>query len=106
MLIAVAQRTSEIGLLKALGASPRQIRMLFLAEAALLSIAGAIVGSAVGQCGSFMIRRIYPMVPAYAPLWAILGAFALATGTGLAFAFLPARRAAALEPALALARRG
>ena len=106
MLIAVAQRTSEIGLLKALGASPQQIRLLFLAEAALLSACGAIVGSIAGQCGSFVIRRIYPAVPAYAPLWAILGAFALAIGTGLAFAFLPARRAASLDPAFSLAKRG
>ncbi|HET8797304.1 MAG TPA: ABC transporter permease, partial [Thermoanaerobaculia bacterium] len=106
MLIAVAQRTSEIGLLKALGAAPAQIRLLFLAEAALLSAIGAVAGSAAGQFGSFVIRRIYPAVPAFAPAWAVLGAFALAVGTGIAFAALPARRAAALDPASSLARRG
>lgn len=106
MLIAVAQRTSEIGLLKALGASPRQIRVLFLAEAALLSGVGAVAGSVVGQFGSFVIRRIYPAVPAFAPVWAVIGAFALAVATGLAFSALPSRRAAALDPALSLARRG
>lgn len=106
MLIAVAQRTSEIGLLKALGASPRQIRILFFAEAALLSGAGAIVGSIVGQLGSFVIRRIYPAVPAFAPAWSVVGVLVLAVGTGIAFSVLPARRAAALDPALSLARRG
>jgi putative ABC transport system permease protein len=106
MLIAVAQRTSEIGLLKALGASPRQIRILFFAEAALLSATGAIAGSIVGQLGSFVIRRLYPAVPAYAPLWSVVGVLVLAIGTGIAFSILPARRAAALDPALSLARRG
>lgn len=105
MLIAVSQRTSEIGLLKALGASPRQIRFLFFAEAACLSGIGAAVGSVLGQIGSFIIRQVYPAVPAYAPVWAVIAALALAITTGIAFSVLPARRAAALDPALALARR-
>jgi putative ABC transport system permease protein len=105
MLIAVAQRTNEIGLLKALGASPDQIRFLFFAEAALLSLAGAVAGSILGQMGSFVIRRIYPAVPAFAPLWAIVGSLVLAVATGIAFSVMPARRAAQLDPATALARR-
>lgn len=105
MLIAVTQRTSEIGLLKALGASPRQIRLLFFAEAAVLSTVGAMVGSVLGQAGSFVIRQIYPAVPAYAPGWAAIAALVLSLATGIAFSVLPARRAAALEPAAALARR-
>ena len=105
MLIAVVQRTSEIGLLKSLGASGRQIRTVFFAEAALLSTAGGVVGLIVGQIGSFVIRRLYPAVPAYAPAWAVAGALLLAIATGVAFTVLPARRAAALDPAAALARR-
>lgn len=105
MLIAVAQRTGEIGLLKALGASPRQIRFLFFAEAAVLSLAGALIGSVIGQAGSFVIRRLFPAVPAFAPIWAVVGALALAVAAGVAFSVLPARRAAALDPAQALARR-
>lgn len=105
MLIAVAQRTGEIGLLKALGASPRQIRVLFFAEAALLSTVGAIAGSTLGQAGSFVVRRLYPAIPAYAPVWAVIGALMLAIVTGIVFSVLPARRAAALEPAQALAQR-
>jgi putative ABC transport system permease protein len=105
MLIAVSQRTSEIGLLKAIGASPRQIRFLFFAEAAMLSVAGAVAGSVLGQIGSFVIRQLYPAVPAFAPSWAALAALALALGTGIAFSVFPARRAAQLDPAMALARR-
>jgi putative ABC transport system permease protein len=105
MLIAVAQRTNEIGLLKALGASPRQIRFLFFAEAMLLSTIGGVLGSIIGQAGSFVIRRLYPAVPAFAPGWAVTGALILAIATGVAFSVLPARRAAALDPAQALARR-
>jgi putative ABC transport system permease protein len=105
MLIAVSQRTSEIGLLKALGASPGQIRFLFFAEAALLSGVGAVAGSVLGQVGSLVIRQIYPAVPAFAPAWAVVAGLAMALGIGIAFSVLPARRAAQLEPALALARR-
>ncbi len=105
MLIAVSQRTSEIGLLKALGASPAQIRLLFFAEAMVLAGAGAIAGSILGQLGSFIIRRVYPAIPAFAPGWAVAAALVTAMATGIAFSMLPARRAAALDPALALNRR-
>src|SRR6202022_677816 len=67
MLIAVSQRTSEIGLLKALGASPGQVRVLFFAEAALLSAIAGVVGLGLGQLGSFAIRHTYRSLPAFAP---------------------------------------
>ncbi len=105
MLIAVSQRTGEIGLLKAIGASPGQIRFLFFAEAAVLSVFGAIVGSVLGQIGSLVIRQIYPAVPAFAPGWAVVAALAIALVTGIAFSILPARRASQLDAAAALARR-
>ena len=105
MLIAVSQRTSEIGLLKAIGASPTQIRFLFFAEAIALSVVGAVAGSIVGQLGSLVIRQMYPVLPAFAPGWAVLAALATALGTGIIFSALPARRAALLDPAMALARR-
>lgn len=105
MLIAVSQRTSEIGLLKAIGASPSQIRRLFVAEAVVLAGVGGIAGSILGQLGSLVIRKVYPAIPAYAPLWAVIAALVTAIVTGVAFSVLPARRAAALDPALALNRR-
>ena len=105
MLIAVSQRTGEIGLLKALGASPAQIRLLFFSEAVVLAGVGGLAGSILGQIGSLVIRRIYPAIPAFAPSWAVVAAFVTALVTGVAFSVLPARRAAALDPALALNRR-
>ncbi len=105
MLVAVAQRTTEIGLLKALGAPGRQILTLFLAEAALLSFAGAVLGLLVGMLGSWVIARLYPQLPVQPPPWAIGAALGVALATGLLFGVLPARRAARLDPVQALARR-
>ena len=105
MLIAVSQRTSEIGLLKAIGASPAQIRFLFFAEAMVFSAVGAVAGSIIGQIGSLIVRRMYPVLPAFAPGWAVVAALATAVGTGIIFSVLPARRASLLDPAMALARR-
>jgi putative ABC transport system permease protein len=105
MLIVVSQRTNEVGLLKAIGASAQQIRILFFAEAAVLSVVGGVVGLILGTAGSFVVRRAYPALPAFAPWWAVVAAMLMALATGIAFSMLPARRAAQLEPALALAKR-
>lgn len=105
MLIAVSQRTQEIGLLKALGAPPAQIRRLFFAEAVLLSLVGSVVGLLLGHLGSFVIGQIYPTLPVTAPWWAMVAAFSTALISGILFSVWPARRAAQLDPVLALARR-
>ncbi len=105
MLVAVSQRTSEIGLLKALGASSHQIRNLFFAEAALLSAFGAIAGLIIGAAGILIIRQIYPAFPAAAPAWAVAAAVLTAALTGVGFSVMPARRAARLDPVIALAKR-
>jgi putative ABC transport system permease protein len=105
MLIAVAQRVKEIGLLKALGAAPAQIRRIFFAEAALLSGVGCVAGLALGYAGSFVIGRIYPTLPVWPPWWAVLAAILTALGTGILFSVWPARRAARLDPVTALAGR-
>ena len=105
MLVAVSQRTAEIGLLKALGAAPRQIITLILAEAFLLSMLGAVIGFLLGQLGSYVIRYAFPEFPAYAPSWAVVIALLVAVITGLLFSLMPARRAARLDPVLALSRR-
>ena len=105
MLIAVSQRTQEIGLLKAIGAPPAQIRKLFFTEAVLLSLFGSVVGLLLGELGSFVIGQIYPTLPVSAPWWAIVAAFSTALGTGILFSVWPARRAAELDPVMALARR-
>ncbi len=105
MLIAVAQRVKEIGLLKALGAPGSQIRNLFFAEAVLLSGVGAVAGLVLGYIGSVFIRQIYPSIPASPPWWAVLAACGTALGTGILFSVWPARRAARLDPVAALAGR-
>jgi putative ABC transport system permease protein len=105
MLVSVAQRTPEVGLLKALGATGGVIRSVFLAEAAMLSAAGAVIGYGLGLAGAVIIRTLYPALPAYPPDWAVLAALGTAMVTGLLFGVLPARRAAALDPVLALAKR-
>ena len=105
MLIAVSQRTQEIGLLKAIGARPAQIRRLFFVEALVLSTIGAAAGLVLGEIGSWAIRQFYPNLPAVAPPWAIAAGLLTALVTALVFAVLPARRAARLDPVLALSRR-
>ncbi len=105
MLVSVAQRTSEIGLLKALGATGGGIRLMFLTEASMLSLTGAVVGYVLGQLGAALIRQLYPTFPAYPPDWAVLAGLGTALVTGILFGVLPARRAARLDPVLALSRR-
>ena len=105
MLVAVTQRTAEIGLLKALGASARQVLALILVEALLLSLLGGLIGIAVGQLGSWALRTVFPAISAWPPDWAMFGSLAVALVCGLLFSLLPARRAARLDPVLALARR-
>lgn len=101
-LISVNQRTSEIGLLKAIGAPAKQIRMLFLTEAALLALIGAVAGILLGEALIFIGNRLFPDIPFHAPYWAVMSALAIAFSTASLFAWLPANRAAKLEPVIAL----
>ncbi|MCP5145421.1 MAG: ABC transporter permease [Gammaproteobacteria bacterium] len=105
MLVSVTQRTAEVGLLKALGSSSRNIERLFLIEAIILSCSGAIVGVSVGLFTVWLMRGMWPTLPIHAPVWALVAAVAVAITTGLAFGTLPARRAARLDPVQALSRR-
>jgi putative ABC transport system permease protein len=105
MLIAVTQRRQEIGLLKALGATGGQIRLAFFTEAILLSVGGAAVGLAVGKLGQMAIGQVYPDIPFTAPWWAVIAAPLTAIVTSVLFTVVPARRAAKLDPVLALSKR-
>lgn len=105
MLVAVSQRVKEIGLLQALGAPRGQVLRLFLVESVLLASAGALFGVVVGQLGIYALSVMFPLFPVAAPLWAPLAAVSVAVATGLIFGIVPARRAAALDPVLALSGR-
>lgn len=104
MLVSVTQRTGEIGLLKALGATTAAIRNVFLVEAAMLSLVGALFGLLLGEAGAWILRLLYPAFPAYPPLWALLAGLATALVTGILFGVMPARKAALLDPVQALSR--
>lgn len=104
MLIAVSQRTAEIGLLKAVGARSEQILKLFLSESAMLALVGAGLGLGLAVAGNLLLARIFPSFPMTPPTWAPLAAVGVAFISGLLFGVLPARRAAALDPVAALAR--
>ncbi|MFD2271676.1 ABC transporter permease [Undibacterium arcticum] len=105
MLVSVTQRTAEIGLLKALGATGTTIRLVFLTEATMLSLVGAVVGFGLGHAGAAIIRQLYPTFPAFPPGWAVLAGLGTALVTGMLFGVLPARRAAQLDPVQALSKR-
>jgi putative ABC transport system permease protein len=105
MLVSVAERTAEVGLLRAMGVERGQITRVFLAEAALLSLAGGLLGLVVGVFGVTILVALYPALPARPPLWAVTSSVGLALVVGLVFGLVPARRAARLDPVAALGRR-
>ena len=105
MLVAVSERTAEVGLLKALGARRRQILEVFLVEALMLSSGGALIGILVGLIAIGVAAGIWTFIPLRpSPLWMAL-VLALAIAAGVSFGLMPARRAASLNAADALRGR-
>lgn len=104
MLVTVAERTGEVGLLRAVGAGRAQVLGVFLAEAAMLSLSGGLAGLTAGLAGLLALRRIFPAFPVEPPAWAMAAALGLSLVVGVAFGLLPARRAARLDPVRALGR--
>ncbi len=102
MWIAVGERTAEIGLVRAFGASRRQVRLLFLAEAGALGLAGGATGLAAGFGLCALLRAAVPGLPVATPLAYALAALGISLATGLASGVAPAARAASLDPVAAL----
>jgi len=99
MLVSVTERTREIGLRKALGATPEVILTQFLIEAVFLSVGGGIVGILIGCGGALLLNNLIPMT---VTAWSIILAFAVSVGVGIIFGIAPARRASLLSPIEAL----
>jgi putative ABC transport system permease protein len=102
LTIAVAERTSEIGLLRAIGATQRAILLLFLGEAALLAAIGGAAGLALGWGIAGVLKLALPALPVHTPWHYAVLAEVVAVVVGLAAGVLPARRAARLDPLEAL----
>ena len=101
MMISVTERTREIGVRKALGATKREVMWQFLVEAATLTLVGGVVGMVVGWGIAILMHNFTP-VPAYVPLGSIILALSAAAVTGLLFGIYPASKAARLDPVEAL----
>jgi len=101
MLVAVAERTREIGLRKALGATNRAILWQFLLEAVMLSAVGGAVGIVIG-IGLAKLVEVVVHLKAAAPFWTVLLGFGFSAGVGIFFGIFPASRAARLNPIQAL----
>jgi putative ABC transport system permease protein len=101
MMISVTERTREIGVRKALGATRATILWQFLVEAVTLTGIGAIIGLVFGTGAALLIKTLTP-VAASVPLWAVVAALGTSAVTGVLFGMLPAAKAAKLDPVAAL----
>ncbi|MEL7476945.1 MAG: ABC transporter permease, partial [Cyanobacteria bacterium J06555_12] len=101
MLVSVKERTQEIGLRKAVGASQQDILMQFTIEAVILAAAGGAIGIVIGSAGIVAIGAVAPFVPGIS-VGAVVGAVGVSSCIGLIFGVIPARQAAKLDPIVAL----
>ncbi len=101
MLVSVTERTKEIGIRKAVGATHFDILSQFLIEAVVLTAIGGIIGLLIGEGVSLLINTYSPL-PAFVPLWAILVGIGMSAMVGIVFGMYPAWKAARLDPIEAL----
>jgi putative ABC transport system permease protein len=101
MMISVTERTREIGVRKALGATRREIMWQFLVEAATLTLVGGTIGMALGGLVAYGIHSFTP-IPAAVPFWSVAMAVFASVITGIGFGLYPASKASKLDPVEAL----
>jgi len=101
MMISVTERTREIGVRKALGATRREILWQFLVESVTVTVVGGAIGLALASFFAWVLRTATP-VPAAVPLWAVAASLGMAAFAGIVFGMYPAARAARLDPVEAL----
>jgi putative ABC transport system permease protein len=101
MMISVTERTREIGVRKALGATRREILFQFLVEASSLTLLGGAIGLGVGALLAWAIASLTP-IPAAVPLWSVVAALGMSAVTGVLFGMYPATKASRLDPIEAL----
>ena len=101
MMISVTERTREIGVRKALGATRGEIMFQFLVEAATLTLVGCLIGMALGALAAYAVRTFTP-IPASVPLISVIAAILASILTGVLFGLYPARKASRLDPVEAL----
>jgi putative ABC transport system permease protein len=101
MLVSVTERTQEIGLRKAIGATQGNILVQFLIEAIILSAAGGVIGIVIGAGTVILVGMLTPLQTSVS-LPAVLLAFSVSGGIGIFFGVVPAQRASRLDPIVAL----
>jgi putative ABC transport system permease protein len=101
MLVSVTERTKEIGIRKAVGATQTNILWQFLIEAVLLTGIGGILGLIIGEISSLLMNWLSPL-PAFVPIWAIFAGVGISMLVGIIFGLYPAWKAARLDPVIAL----
>ncbi|HEV7559595.1 MAG TPA: FtsX-like permease family protein, partial [Kofleriaceae bacterium] len=101
MLVSVTERTSEIGVRRALGARRRRILAQFIVEAVMLTSIGGALGVAIGT-GIASLIEIFVHIPTAVPMWAVVLSMLAAGGVGLVFGIYPAYRASRLDPVEAM----
>ena len=98
MLVSVTERTKEIGIRKAIGATKSAIVLQFLLEAMTLTFFGGVIGVVIAIGISNLIMLLIPSIPAQVPAWAVIAGLGTSIGVGLIFGVLPARKASRLDP--------
>ena len=101
MMVSVTDRTREIGLRKALGATRREVLWQFLVEAATLTLSGGLIGVAVGLLFGELVKQVFGF-SSNVPVWSAVVATGVSILIGLVFGLIPANRAARMDPVEAL----